>query len=150
MSRDIFDRLMGIPGLKKLYPVYAKHKEILLYMLFGTVATVVSIGTFFLFDKVLDINELIANALSWVITVAVAYFTNRTWVFCSHTTGREARKELFGFYSGRLLTLGIEEGMLFVFVTLLCCNSMTVKIAAQVLVLAGNYVISKWFVFKKK
>ncbi len=150
MSQDAFDRIMSLPGLRRLYKPYEKHKQILLYMLFGAVATVVSIGTFYLFDKVLHINELIANALSWVITVAVAYLTNRTWVFCSHTKGQAARKELLGFYSGRLMTLGMEEGMLFVFVTLLCWDSMAVKLATQVLVLTGNYVISKWFVFKKK
>lgn len=150
MSRDIFDKIMLLPGLRKLYKPYEKHKEILLYMLFGTVATVVSIGTFYLFDKVLCINELIANALSWVITVAVAYLTNRTWVFRSQTKGRQAWKELLGFYSGRLLTLGMEEGMLFAFVTCLGWDSMAVKLTAQILVLTGNYVISKWFVFKKK
>lgn len=150
MSRDIFDRVMSLPGLRRLYKPYEKYKEFLLYMLFGTVATVVSIGTFFLFDTVLGINELIANALSWIITVAVAYLTNRTWVFRSRTTGQAARKELLGFYGGRLMTLLMEEGMLFVFVTLLDCDSMAIKLAAQVLVLTGNYVISKWFVFKKK
>ncbi len=150
MSRDLFDKLMGLPGLRKLYPLYAKHKEILLYVLFGGMATVVSIGTFYLFDTVLHINELIANALSWVITVGFAYLTNRTWVFCSHATGRAVWKELLGFYSGRLVTLGLEEAMLFLFVTLLSCDSMAVKLAAQVVVLIGNYVISKWFIFKKK
>ncbi len=150
MSRDIFDRVMSLPGLRRLYKPYEKHKEFLLYMLFGTVATVVSVGTFYLFDTVLCINELIANALSWIITVAVAYLTNRTWVFRSHTTGQAARKELLGFYGGRLMTLLLEEGMLFVFVTLLHCDSMVIKLAAQVVVLTGNYVISKWFVFKKK
>ena len=150
MSRDIFDRIMSLPGLKKLYPAYAKHKEILLYVFFGGVATVVSIGTFYLFDRVLGINELIANVLSWVITVGVAYLTNRTWVFCSDARGRALLTELLGFYSGRLVTLGLEEGMLFVFVTLLSLNSMAVKLAAQIVVLVGNYVISKWLIFKKK
>ena len=150
MSRDIFDKIMSLPGLRSFYKPYEKYKEILLYIFFGAVATVVSIGTFYLFDKVLCINELIANALSWVVTVAVAYLTNRTWVFASHAKGRAIWKELLGFYSGRLMTLGMEEGILFVFVTLLCWDSMAVKLAAQILVLAGNYVISKWFVFKKK
>ena len=150
MSRDVFDRLMSLPGLRRFYKLYEKHKEILLYMLFGAVATVVSIGTFYLFDKVLSINALMANALSWVITVAVAYLTNRTWVFRSCAKGRAMWKELLGFYGGRLMTLLMEEGMLFVFVTLLDCDSMAIKLAAQVLVLTGNYVISKWFVFKKK
>ena len=150
MSGDIFDRIMMLPGLKKLYPFYAKHKEVLLYVFFGGVATVVSLGTFYLFDTVLGINELIANILSWVITVGVAYLTNRTWVFCSHATGQALWKELAGFYSGRIVTLGMEEGMLFVFVTLLSWNSMAVKLAAQIVVLIGNYVISKWFIFKEK
>lgn len=148
MSRDIFDRIMHLPGLRRLYPWYEKHKEMLLYIFFGGCATVVSIGTFLLFDAVM--SELLANILSWVITVGFAYATNRTWVFRSQTKGKEVWKELSSFYSGRLLTLGLEEGMLLVLVTWLAWNAALVKIAAQIFVLVGNYVISKVFVFRKK
>ena len=132
---------------EKLLALYQKHKELILYVFFGGLATVVSIGTFFLFDLIL--HELVANILSWVITVGFAYWTNRTWVFCSQVRGKAVWKEMATFYSGRLLTLGLEELILLVFATILAWNATLVKIAAQVMVLAGNYIISKLFIFKK-
>lgn len=147
MHRDIFDRIMSLPVLRKLYKPYEKHKELLLYIFFGGLATVVSIGTFVLFDAFM--NELIANVISWVITVGFAYLTNRTWVFCSQVRGRAVWKEMITFYGGRLLTLAMEEGILLVFVTWLAFPGTAVKIAGQVLVLIGNYVISKLLIFKK-
>ena len=44
MRRDIFDRTMSLPGLRKFYRPYKKHKQQLLYVLFGGVTTLVSVG----------------------------------------------------------------------------------------------------------
>ena len=150
MSRDVFDYLMSLPLLRRFEPFYRKHKEILLYIFFGGCATLVSIGTFVLFHTGLAMNELLANVLSWVITVGFAYLTNRTWVFASQARGKAIWGELFSFYAGRLVTLGLEEGLLLVFATWLSWNATGVKIAGQVVVLVGNYVISKLFIFRKK
>ena len=128
--------------------LFQKHREMILYVFFGGLATVVSIGTFLLFDAVM--NELVANVLSWVITVGFAYWTNRTWVFCSQVRGNGVWKEMLTFYTGRLVTLGLEELMLLVFVTVLGWNAALIKIAAQVVVLVGNYIISKLLIFRKK
>ena len=127
--------------------LWDKHKELILYVFFGGCATVVSIGTFLLFDAVM--NELVANALSWLITVGFAYLTNRTWVFRSQANGKAAWKELLAFYTGRLVTLGLEEVILLVFVTSLAWNAGWVKLGAQVVVLVGNYLISKLLIFCK-
>ena len=128
--------------------LFQKHKELILYVFFGGLATVVSIGTFVLFDAMM--NELVANVLSWIITVGFAYWTNRTWVFHSEVQGKGVWKELTTFYTGRLLTLGLEEVILLVFATILHWNATVVKIAAQVLVLVGNYILSKLLIFRKK
>ena len=127
--------------------LFQKHKELILYVFFGGLATVVSIGTFYAFNLLM--HELAANVLSWVITVGFAYWTNRTWVFRSQVRGRGVWKEMLTFYSGRLLTLGLEELILLVFATVLAWNATLVKIAAQIAVLVGNYVISKFLIFKK-
>lgn len=132
----------------KLSALYGKYKELILYVFFGGLATVVSIGAFLLFDAVM--NELVANLLSWVITVGFAYWTNRTWVFRSQVRGKGVWKEILTFYTGRLVTLGLEEGMLLVFVTLLGWNAALIKVAAQIVVLVGNYVISKLLIFRNK
>jgi len=126
------------------------HQHILLYVFFGGCTTVVGMGTFILFDRVLGIHELLANVYSWVLAVGFAYAVNRRWVFRSRVRGKEMGKELLRFYSGRLFTLGLEEGMLLLFVTWLAFPSMPVKLLAQLVVLIGNYLISKLIVFHKK
>ena len=58
--------------------------------------------------------------------------------------------QLTGFFGGRLLTLLLEELILGIFIVSLHWNRIGVKLAAQIFVIVANYVISKFFVFKKK
>lgn len=149
-NKDIFDKIMSLPGLRRFYGLYEKYKQLLLYVFFGGCTTVVSIVSFVLLDQGLQLHELVANVGSWILAVGFAYVTNRIWVFCSRTQGKAFWKEVFSFYSGRLLTLGAEEAMLLVFVTWLSWNSTAVKAAAQIVVLIGNYFISKFLIFRKE
>ena len=122
---DIFDKIMHLPGLRVFEPLYKKYKEVLLYLFFGVLTTVVSIGSY-------------------------AFFTNRIWVFAAPTkTVEEFMKQLVSFAGGRVLTLVIEEIILLVFITMLHFNSMLIKFIAQVVVIILNYVISKLLVFRK-
>ena len=149
-KEDIFDRLMKLPVLRIFEPFYKKHKEVLMYLLFGGLTTVVSIVTFALFNQVMGMNELVANVLSWILAVLFAYVTNRTWVFSSSAdTKAGIAREMASFFGGRVATLLVEEGLIAVFITWLGFPAMPVKIAAQVIVIVLNYVISKLFVFKK-
>ena len=76
---DIFDKIMHLPGLRVFEPLYKKYKEVLLYLFFGVLTTVVSIGSYAFFNVTLGINELIANVISLVLAVLFAFFTNRIW-----------------------------------------------------------------------
>lgn len=145
---DIFDRIMALSVFSKLAPFYKKHKSILLYLFFGGLTTAVSIGTYALLLPVMD--ALVANIFSWIAAVSFAYITNRTWVFASKAKGAAIFREAVAFYGGRVFTLALEEGILYVFINLLSIQPLTVKIFAQILVLVLNYIISKFFVFLKK
>lgn len=149
MEKDIFDKLMELPILRIFNPFYKKYKELLLYLFFGGLSFIVSIATYALFNVGMNINELIANVLSWIITVMFAFLTNRVWVFQSTTNGvAEFVKQMLVFYSGRVITLVVEEVILLVFITWLGFNSMLIKVIAQVIVILLNYVISKLVVFR--
>lgn len=150
-DKDIFDKIMELPGLRVFNPIYVKYKEMLLYLFFGGLSFVVSIATYALFNVSFGINELIANILSWIITVMFAFLTNRIWVFNSPTNGlEEFIKQMVAFYGGRVVTLVVEEVILLVFITLLHFQSMLVKVVAQVIVIVLNYVISKLVIFNKE
>lgn len=129
---------------------YIRYKEVLLYLIFGSFTFVISVCSYALFNVCFGINELIANIFSWILAVLFAYFTNRTWVFQSSVKTLHAYlKEIISFFSGRILTLFVEEVILFIFITTLKLNSMVVKVVAQMIVIILNYVVSKFFVFKK-
>lgn len=148
-EKDIFDRIMELPVLRIVNPFYKKNKEILLYLFFGGLTFLVSISSYALFNIRIGWNALTANIASWILAVAFAYVTNRTWVFESSTDrGSNLIKEITGFVGGRIATLVIEELILFIFIAEFEMNSVLVKIVAQVVVIALNYVISKMIVFK--
>ncbi len=122
-----------------------------MYLLFGGLTTVVSLVTFWFVNRVMMTNEHVANTVSWILAVLFAFVTNRTWVFNAKTNDKAAfLKQLLGFYGGRLLTFGAEELLLLIFITWLRFDSMVVKIAAQIVVLILNYIVSKLFVFRKQ
>ena len=148
MKQDIFDKIMSLPLLRRFYPLYEKYKQMLLYLFFGGLTTVVSIGSFILADVI--VNELVANVISWILAVTFAYVTNRVWVFDSKARGGEVAKEAVAFYTARLSTLGVEELLIFLFVTWLGCNGVLIKTLAQIVVLVGNYLLSKFLIFKSK
>ena len=133
--------------------LYLKYKEIINYLIFGVLSTVVSLAVYYgLTLTILDPNngvELqIANILSWVSACTFAYFTNRKWVFENKDKANLA--EASKFYLSRVSTLLIDMGLMFVFVTKLGVNDKIMKLIVQVIVVILNYIFSKFIVFKEK
>ena len=115
-----------------------------------SLTTLLSILLFWLFTA-LGLDVLIANVLSWILAVLFAYLTNAKWVFEARPQGfGERLRLLLRFYAGRLATLGAEELLLWLFIKRLGLPPMPVKIAAQLVVIVLNYVVSKLLVFRKK
>ena len=125
-----------------------KYREAIMYLIVGVVTTVVSIGTYELSMRVLGFNALIANIISWIIAVTFAYFTNRNVVF--EKTGESVLTQAIKFFSGRIGTLLMEEGLLWLMIYAICLNASIAKIIAQIFVFVANYIVSKLFVFNKK
>ncbi len=149
MKPDLFDKLMELPLLRIFNPFYKKHKEALLYLFFGGLAFFLNISLF-IGIQTLGVNELANNAICWVICVLFQFFTNRTWVFESHVDHfRGFFRQMLDFFVGRVFTLVVEEIILVVFITWLGFNSIAVKLAAQVIVIILNYIISKLWVFRR-
>ncbi len=142
--------------MNKLLELYKKYKEIILYLIFGVLATVVSLGVkYALLFTVLEASNAvqlqIAVIISWVAAVLFAYFTNRNFVFESKNQNK--LKEFSSFVVARITTLIMEMIIMWFFVTLLGLNSnlyvVIFTLISQVVVIVGNYILSKLFVFKK-
>lgn len=136
--------------MNKLWSLFLKYKEVILYVFFGGMTTVVNLVSYALFTRVMAINDYIAVFLSWVLAVFFAYITNKIWVFESKKNDAKSLfKEITAFTSARVATLGLEYVIMFIGVDMLFINDMVVKIFAQVLVIVANYIFSKLFIFKK-
>lgn len=143
--------------MQKIKELYIKYKEIINYLIFGVLTTIVSLATkYLLLFTILDASNAlqlqIAVVVSWVVACLFAYITNRIWVFESKTTS--IIKEMAKFFMARLATLGMEMLIMFVFVTALGLNSdiwvVIWTLVSQVLIVIGNYVLSKLLVFKNE
>lgn len=138
--------------MKKLLELVNKYQEIISYLVVGVLTTLVSLATYYLLTfTLLNPNDAIqlqvANVISWVISVAFAYVTNRKYVFKSKSTN--IKRELTSFVGSRVATLLMDMLIMFVFVTVLHFNDKLFKLISQFVVIVLNYVFSKLFVFKK-
>ncbi len=150
-KKDLFDRIMGCRLFRPLEPYYRKYKEGILYLFFGGLTTLVSVGSFAWGNVGLKLEALWANVLSWVLAVTFAYVTNRIWVFQSQVQSIQGiLREIMSFFGGRLATLAVEELILFTGIHLLGMNSLAVKITAQFVIVVLNYVVSRLFVFRDR
>ena len=138
-----------ITNVKK---ILKKYEEIINYLIVGILTTLLSLLIYYLcvFTFLNPENAVqlqIANILSWISGVTFAYFTNRKYVFKSVEKNR--LKEASKFITSRLLTLVLDMFVMFVGVTIFKSNDKIIKLISQVLVIIGNYIFSKIFVFKK-
>ena len=88
--------------------------------------------------------------IAWIAAVLFAYITNRIFVFKSKNN---KLKEFVNFIIARIFTLGLEMLIIWFFITFLKFDSdiqvIIFTLVAQALVIIGNYIFSKLFVFKK-
>lgn len=132
--------------------MYKKNKEIINYLIFGVLTTVVSFVVYFIFAKVFKIDEVISNVISWFFSVLFAFITNKLYVFESKETGKKTLlKEIISFYLARLFTgVVCDLGVFALMVKTFKINDVLSKLVTQVIVIILNYVLSKLIVFRKK
>lgn len=124
----------------------AFKKELILYIIFGVLTTLVNILVYYFFTKIILVNYIISNILAWVFSVFFAYVTNRIWVFESKNDN--IIKECFLFFGGRLFSGVVDTGLMYLFIDILSIGDFISKIVIQVIVVVLNYVLSKLVVFK--
>ena len=128
-----------------------KRSDILIYLFFGGLTTLVNLLGYFQLYNWLHISGAISNGISWVVAVGFAYLTNKPYVFKSHDWSRKTVvPELTKFVGCRVGSGVIETLLILVTVDNLAWNGNIMKIIASVFVVIANYIASKWFVFSKK
>ena len=146
--------------MDKLKEMYRKYKEVVNYLIFGVLTTVVNWITYILLVKLAgfgksDVRIMAANAAAWFVAVLFAFITNKLFVFGSRDLSAATwLKEAAAFFGARIFTglfetflptglmkLGLNQ-------TLFTIEGFPAKIVTSVLVIVLNYILSKLFVFR--
>ena len=129
---------------------YNKYREVLLYLVFGALTTLINIIAFYVFRK-LSIEIYTSNIIAWLLSVLFAFITNKLFVFESKNKNtKENIKEAVSFFSFRILSLIFDMVFMYLMIQIIKANEMLSKVISNVLVIILNYIFSKLFIFKKK
>lgn len=129
---------------------YLKYKEIINYLIFGVLTTLVNFIVYIILAKALSVDENISNVIAWIVSVAFAYITNKIYVFESKTQGvRAIVKEVFSFVGCRLFSGVVDIVSFGILVTGVKMNDIVAKIVIAILVVILNYIFSKLIIFKR-
>ena len=171
--KEIFKMALHPSQWKELF---TRYREIIMYVIFGALTTLVSIVTYFIIRCIFpseesvptflkwtyrlnfsggDSSTVLPNIISWIASVTFAYITNRIWVFQSKVKGfAKNTLQALSFYAARLFTLFVDLIIMFLLVNLPGIENglyeFCAKVFSNIVVLVLNYVFSKVFVFRKE
>lgn len=137
--------------MEKIKELYKKYKEVINYLVFGVLSTLVNFITYYITARVIGIDEVISSGISWFCAVLFAYITNKIFVFESKTNGIKGfLKEMISFFLARILSGALcDVGTFAVMVKVLHINDIIAKFVTQVMVVIMNYILSKLIIFRK-
>ena len=138
--------------MDKIKQLWIKYEEIIAYLIVGGLTTLVSWGAKFLANYLLfegtlyptGGQNLILSIINWTAGVVFAYFANRKYVFKSH---EPMLTEIPKFVLSRVSTL-ILDAVVMQVLGAMGVDVIVATLISSVLVIIGNYVFSKLFVFK--
>lgn len=142
--------------MEKLRELFNKHREIIIYLIVGGLTTVVAWGCKFLWNFIFYAGtalptvaqNTVLSVVENVSGIAFAYPTNRKWVFQSKNPN--ILSELGSFVGSRAATWIMGWLLNMLFVNVLGISVFVSTIIVGILVVIGNYVLSKLLVFRKK
>lgn len=131
-------------------------KEIISYLIFGVLTTLVNWATYGVFVKYIGCGITLSNAVAWVAGVIFAFVTNKIFVFESRSFAlKTVLRELVSFVAARgvtgvleifgvplLVKIGLDR-------TVFGVEGAIAKVLVSVIVIILNYVFSKLLIFKK-
>lgn len=136
--------------VKKLLNLAKTHREVLTYLIFGVLTTLVNYAVYLPLFNWADLSATLSNAIAWVVAVTFAFVTNKPFVFASYDWHpKTVLPELAKFVGCRIGSGFAETIILFVTVDYFQWNGNAWKILTSVLVVILNYIASKLLVFRK-
>lgn len=149
-KNDIFDIIMEQKLFRPFEPFCRKYKEGLLYLFFGGLTFFLAIGVYVALNQVTKIGVLVANAVSWFAGITFSFFATRKWVFKIETSGLKLLFiQMIEFCVARIATFVLQEILLYIFIIMMRFDSILIKVCTEGINIMLNYLVSKFWVFKK-
>ncbi len=137
--------------MKKILQLLRKHEDVISYLFFGGLTTVVNYLVYLPCHNLLGISAGVSNAIAWIFAVAFAFVTNKPFVFKSHDWSKAVVLPELGKFVGCRVGSGVlETVILFIAVDWLGFDGNILKLITSILVIILNYFGSKLLVFTKK
>lgn len=142
---------MGMSILERIHKLVRQHWDIISYLFFGGLTTLVNYLVYFPAYNWLQWSAVLSNVIAWVVAVAFAFMTNKPFVFQSHDwSAQTVLPEMTKFVGCRIGSGLLETLIIWVTVDLLALSGNWMKVLVSILVVILNYIFSKWIVFSKK
>lgn len=120
-----------------------KHWEVLSYLIFGVLTTLLNILLYALFSQLFGYTAANSwgNVLDNALCILFAYCTNRAFVFRSKTTGKAMAKEFGTFVTCRLGTMVLDAVIMIVGGNLLAAQGAALmeSLFGSFLTVSGSY-----------
>ena len=137
--------------IEKAKNLFHKYYDILAYLVFGVLTTVVNYLVYLPCYNLLGMKAVVSNVIAWAVAVAFAYLTNKPFVFRSHDwSAHTVIPELTKFVGCRVASGAMESVIIFLTVDLFGWNGNIWKLLTSVLVVILNYIGSKLLVFRNR
>ena len=137
--------------MKQLRELFEKYYDIITYLFFGVLTTVVNYLVYLPCLNVLHLSGAVSNGIAWTVAVIFAYLTNKPFVFKSNDWSmKTVLPELGKFLGCRIGSGAIETLIILVTVDTLHWDGNIMKLITNVIVIVLNFVGSKLLVFAKK
>ena len=125
-------------------------RQLSLYLVVGVMTTLINIASYFCLTRLLGCAIMPATAIAWVVAVMFAFVANKWVVFRARNLSPTAVfREMVAFFSCRLATGLIDTVAMGFFVEVLGFPDVAMKALANCLIIVGNYLASKYVVFRK-
>lgn len=101
---------------KAMIKIFKKHWEVISYLIFGVLTTLLNIVLYALFNRLFGYTAANSwgNVLDNILCILFAYATNRAFVFNSKTRGRAMAKEFGAFVTCRLGTMVLDAAIMMI------------------------------------
>ena len=122
---------------------FKKHWEVLSYLIFGVLTTLLNIVLYALFSRLFGYTAANSwgNVLDNALCILFAYCTNRAFVFRSRTTGKAMAREFGTFVTCRLGTMVLDAAIMIVGGNLLAAQGAALmeSLLGSFLTVSGSY-----------